>query len=715
MLNFIFLLFSCYLCHQSVAGAKIPANSNTNAVNNNANSNKELDIITNKINALGLPYYIHDETNNTKNKELKFEIQNSIVVIAHEIVKSIDWEEVIQNIDFHPPFDLSLEGIDSSQRLSLLQATMFSFTASTDMIIAISNIPELRMIMNISNESPQYSSIQYIKKYLFEQDDRKFQLKRYEKAVSQLMNQAIERVSNSRKAFIKQISEFVESLHDCYKVKENIEYDANDEPVPVAIPNRTYRIEGPSAREINTQISKLVTSYIYMPLVVGCYESTLFYHFPELSIEDVNDQQRNQLLIDYARIEAKLSKAVKKSKPQRVKEYAVVIKEEIDRLYEFYMATHGNNWNNRANWFKFPSFKSEEEEQQVRDATEYVIEVDEKIIREVFTYEAIHQYIKKQILNCKSLQATYPCISDEALELNAVYHVFFENWFGLVLSTDPFNPGFIEIKLDHNNLNGKLSNEILRLSNSSLLKLDVSYNKLNNDFSDKEQLLDFSTNKKITSINMASNQLVGKVPTSIYRTVSNSDLNTELVHLDMSHNKLTGTLSANIAKCSNLQVIQLSHNKMHGTIPRSLETIVDLSVLDLSYNKFTSTIPKQLWSLTSLNKLYLNDNKFVGALPNTLLIKATSLQELKVQHNMLQGTLPIPKSLTSNTGDETVAIPLIQHLDFGYNQFTSTISSSLNSMMHLSYLDVGYNKLTGDLPELSENVEFRYYGNADLD
>ena len=53
-----------------------------------------------------------------------------------------------------------------------------------------------------------------------------------------------------------------------------------------------------------------------MPLVVGSYESTLFYNIPQLSIEDTHEKQRNLLLADYTRIETKLSKAIKKSKPQ---------------------------------------------------------------------------------------------------------------------------------------------------------------------------------------------------------------------------------------------------------------------------------------------------------------------------------------------------------------------------------------------------------------
>ena len=258
----IYIIYTLFICNQSIVTAtitNIDDNTNTN------NPNKELDIIANKISALGVPYYTHDINNNTKNVQLKNEIQDSIVIIAHEIVKSIDWEEVVQNIDFLPNFDLHLEGIDTTQSLSLLQATMFSFTASTDMIIAISNIPELRMIMNASNSNPHYSSVSYIKQYLIDNDDHKFQLKRYEIAVGQLMNQAIDRVSNSRKVFIKQMSEFVESLHDCYKVKENVLFDANEDIIQVANKiDRTYRIEGPTAREINTQISKLVTSYIYI-------------------------------------------------------------------------------------------------------------------------------------------------------------------------------------------------------------------------------------------------------------------------------------------------------------------------------------------------------------------------------------------------------------------------------------------------------------------
>ncbi len=81
---------------------------------------------------------------------------------------------------------------------------------------------------------------------------------------------------------------------------------------------------------------------------------------------------------------------------------------------------------------------------------------------------------------------------------------------------------------------------------------------------------------------------------------------TELEELDLSDNRLTGALPAEIRNLRNLRVLDASRNQMTG-VPAEVGQLSELQYLDLSDNKLTG-LPLELGNLRNLRRLDLRGN-----------------------------------------------------------------------------------------------------------
>lgn len=112
--------------------------------------------------------------------------------------------------------------------------------------------------------------------------------------------------------------------------------------------------------------------------------------------------------------------------------------------------------------------------------------------------------------------------------------------------------------------------------------------------------------------------------------------------------------------------------------------------------------------MTSLQNLVLSRNYINGTVPN--LKPLTGLTELDLGFNRLGPDFPSlsssvvklvlkNNSLTKIPQNLATSLSMVQELDLSYNQLSGWVPSSLFSLPSIQYLDLSHNKLTGQLPK----------------
>ncbi|KAJ6764658.1 LEUCINE-RICH REPEAT RECEPTOR-LIKE PROTEIN KINASE PEPR1 [Salix koriyanagi] len=139
--------------------------------------------------------------------------------------------------------------------------------------------------------------------------------------------------------------------------------------------------------------------------------------------------------------------------------------------------------------------------------------------------------------------------------------------------------------------------------------------------------------RKLIKIDLSKNQFSGKIPSEITSLE-------KLESLLLQENKLSGAIPDSFSPFQGLFELQLSSNMLEGPIPCSLSKINHFSsVLNLSYNKLSGTIPGCLGNLDKLQILDLSSNSFFGEMP-TELNNMISLYFVNISFNQLSGKLP---------------------------------------------------------------------------
>ncbi|XP_074333153.1 LRR receptor-like serine/threonine-protein kinase EFR isoform X2 [Apium graveolens] len=220
--------------------------------------------------------------------------------------------------------------------------------------------------------------------------------------------------------------------------------------------------------------------------------------------------------------------------------------------------------------------------------------------------------------------------------------------------------------LGGNNLRGRIPNEIGRLVRLQYLYLEL--NSFEGVFP-----VNLSHCVDIRNISMYSNDLQGELPTDFSSW-------SKLDRFDLRLNHFTGSIPPAIGN-SSLRVLYLADNYLVGRIPFNLPA--KLETLDLSTNRLSGTVPLQLYNNSFLYALSLTENELVGTLPTYLGFTLPKLQKFFVGLNKLSG--PIPPSIVNATN--------LVILDIPGNNITGPIPNNLGSLFNLQSLDLGYNPL----------------------
>ncbi|XP_074264512.1 LRR receptor-like serine/threonine-protein kinase FEI 1 [Silene latifolia] len=112
-----------------------------------------------------------------------------------------------------------------------------------------------------------------------------------------------------------------------------------------------------------------------------------------------------------------------------------------------------------------------------------------------------------------------------------------------------------------------------------------------------------------------------------------------VIHLNLSHHKLTGEISPEIGKLDRLEILSLNDNTFYGKIPSELGNCTQLQALSLQGNYLSDQIPDELGNLTGLQYLDISKNSLRGSIPPSL-EQLNKLISLNLSSNFLVGVIP---------------------------------------------------------------------------
>lgn len=260
----------------------------------------------------------------------------------------------------------------------------------------------------------------------------------------------------------------------------------------------------------------------------------------------------------------------------------------------------------------------------------------------------------------------------------------------------------VELNLSSLGFKGNVWQVVCKLQ--ALRVLDLSYNSVSTPSGED---IRFCTS--LVSLNFSTNTMSGLLP-------SLNPLQ-KLQYLDISHNNLTGDITAKIQNLTELksfivtysnfagsvafgslklEKVDVSHNHFVGRFPQELTKCTNLTYLDLSANSFIGLIPDSISSLVMLETLVLSSNNFSGSIPTSL--KAlTKLSRFAINQNKLNGSIP----------PELAAIAGLESLDLSYNKLSGSIPPEVFSLTNLKSLDLTANFLSGNIPQNFSRSFFR--------
>ncbi|PWA55259.1 BAK1-interacting receptor-like kinase 1 [Artemisia annua] len=113
-----------------------------------------------------------------------------------------------------------------------------------------------------------------------------------------------------------------------------------------------------------------------------------------------------------------------------------------------------------------------------------------------------------------------------------------------------------------------------------------------------------------------------------------------VLNIYLSDMGLKGQFPLGLKNCTSLTGLDLSSNKLEGSLPANMSDIVGyITSLDLSSNNFVGEIPGTIGNCSFLNILRLNNNHFTGQIPGQL-GALKRMKEFSVANNGLTGQVP---------------------------------------------------------------------------
>ncbi|CAN6549722.1 unnamed protein product [Malus baccata var. baccata] len=265
-------------------------------------------------------------------------------------------------------------------------------------------------------------------------------------------------------------------------------------------------------------------------------------------------------------------------------------------------------------------------------------------------------------------------------------------------------PNLVSVNLAFNNLTGPLPKDLL-LNSDKLQTLDISYNNLTGSISGLR--IEKYSCPSLLQLDLSGNRITGSIPMSLANCTS-------LKTMSLSTNNVTGEIPRSFGQLGSLQRLDLSHNQITGWIPPELGNACALLVeLKLSFNNITGPIPASFSSCSSLELLDLSNNNLTGPLPDSIFQNLTSLQSLVLRNNIISGSLPGSISackslqvidLSSNKISGVIPPDIcpgassLEELRMPDNLVVGEIPAQLSQCSQLKTIDFSLNYLNGSIP-----------------
>ncbi|KAM3270880.1 hypothetical protein P3S67_029082 [Capsicum chacoense] len=190
----------------------------------------------------------------------------------------------------------------------------------------------------------------------------------------------------------------------------------------------------------------------------------------------------------------------------------------------------------------------------------------------------------------------------------------------------------------------------------------------------------FSSLPFLDYVDLSMNKIGGTIPPEIGKL-------TNLFYLELLMNQISGTIPSQIGFLTKLQTLYIFDNQLNGFIPSEIGHLRSLTKLDLSINVLNGSIPASLWNLNNLSYLNLCMNQLSGSIPAEI-GKLVDLVEVYLDTNQLTGRIP----------REIGKMKSLEKLSLYANYLSGRVPSELGNLKNLNDLQLSINQLTGTIP-----------------
>eukprot|EP00562_Extubocellulus_spinifer_P013816 CAMPEP_0178558590 /NCGR_PEP_ID=MMETSP0697-20121206/10490_1 /TAXON_ID=265572 /ORGANISM="Extubocellulus spinifer, Strain CCMP396" /LENGTH=2669 /DNA_ID=CAMNT_0020191701 /DNA_START=259 /DNA_END=8268 /DNA_ORIENTATION=- len=211
----------------------------------------------------------------------------------------------------------------------------------------------------------------------------------------------------------------------------------------------------------------------------------------------------------------------------------------------------------------------------------------------------------------------------------------------------------------------------------------------------------------VTKIELSSNKLSGTVPPAIYQLpnlksvdVGNNKVGFEFRGIDMARvldslflDRTKVTSLDGIGKASRLTTLHLQNNNFEGApIPEDLYNLGNLESLYLSDSNLGGTLSPDIRKLDDLEEFYCHGNSLTGTLPPEL-GSLPNLKVLQLSENLFVGE--IPREFDGLASLESLFIDSFTRNSVGL----SGPVPDFNNLEYLTEINLNSNSLTGTIPD----------------